>query len=159
MDEWVTNYFIKMKPEQKIALKTLHEAGHGCVFISRQLCINENTVKSAIRKINLLKDMPPKPKSKGAIQGRDPLRIARYISSHPFSSSAQVVDALHLDITPSTMRNYFKHAGIVRKRAQKGKSHRDGYTINDYHPKDREVVAYHSECEIEDSSDEEYVDK
>lgn len=110
-----------MKEEDKIKLETLIEAGHGYKFISKQLNINVNTCKSACRKYNLNKGLPPKVKDyKGKLSKRQPLEISRYIKQHMNITRRDIILDLNLDVTPTTLSNYFKRYNIIKKKERQG---------------------------------------
>ena len=71
-----------MKSPTKLEIKTLINANFGYKSISKQLGLNQNTVKSYIRKIKRDSGLPPKPKlSKASINGRKSLEVIKNIYS------------------------------------------------------------------------------
>jgi hypothetical protein len=109
-----------MSPEILAKLRALHDAGHGYRFIANHMQLNLHTCKSACRKYDLLKNLPPKEKAyRGKIKGRNQSAIHRYIKEHPRFTQRELIDDLNLDITQQTVSNYFKYRGIKHKKAKK----------------------------------------
>ena len=105
-----------MSPEELAKLRALHDAGHGYKFIANHLELNVHTCKSACRKYDLLKNLPPKGKAyRGKIQGRKQSDIHCYVKEHPVFTQRELIDDLNLDITQPTLIISNTEASNIRK--------------------------------------------
>jgi transposase len=110
-----------MSPEQRQQVMTLSDSGLGYKSIAKMLDLNKDTVKSAIRVYKLRKGLPSKVKVyRGKIKPRSKLEIVRYIKEHPFASRSNIIEALNLEVSPSSLSRYFDKYDIVRKKARRG---------------------------------------
>jgi transposase len=116
----------KIKYDENLQIETLQAAGLGYRKIAKQLKINTNTVKQHIRRKNLISNLPPKVVVyKGAIQGRSPLQIKTYLFENPTATLQQIIAALDLNVSTSTLSRYLKHIGFERRAGAFGPLLRD----------------------------------
>ena len=105
----------KMLEVHKVAIKTLTDANFGYKKIAKQLGLNQNTVKSHIRKTKSIQGLPPKIKLfKGKITERKQLQVKKYIIEHPFATNEEIILALALPVSPTTMGRYLRRFGMPR---------------------------------------------
>ena len=104
----------------KVAIKTLTDANFGYKKIAKQLGLNQNTVKSHIRKTKSIQGLPPKIKLfKGKITERKQLQVKKYIIEHPFATNEEIILALALPVSPTTMGRYLRRFGMPRSLAKR----------------------------------------
>jgi hypothetical protein len=88
--------------------------------IAKQLNIKYSTLKSHVSNQNLLAALPPKIKLyKGKIQGRDQLKIKKYLQYDPFATLAAIKEGCKLDVSISTIHRYLKYAKLERTLAKR----------------------------------------
>lgn len=101
-------------------IATLRSAGVSLYKIAKQLDINYRTVKYHANKVDLLAALPPKIKLyKGKIQGRDQLKIKKYLQYDPFATLAAIKEACGLQVAISTLHGYLKYAKLERTLAKR----------------------------------------
>ncbi len=99
----------------KVALKTLADANFGYKKIAKQLGLNQNTMKSHIRKTKSIQGLPLKSKLfKGNITERKQIQIQKCIIEHPFATNEEIISALALPVSPTTMGRYLRRFGMPR---------------------------------------------
>jgi transposase len=101
-------------------INTLRTAGISLYKIAKQLNIKYSTVKKHVANQNLLATLPPKIKLyKGKIQGRDQLKIKKYLQYDPFATLAAIKEACELDVSIPTIHRYLKHVNLTRTLAKR----------------------------------------
>ena len=106
--------------EHNIQIKALRTAGISLYKIAKQLNIKYSTLKSHVANQTLLASLPPKIKRYGGkIQGRDQLKIKKYLLYDPFATLAAIKEACDLQVTTMTICNYLKHAKLDRTLAKR----------------------------------------
>ena len=101
-------------------ISALRTAGVSLYKIAKQLHIKYSTLKSHVSNQNLLATLPPKIKRyKGKIQGRDQLKIKKYLQHDPFATLAAIKEACELDVSIPTIHRYLEYANLDRTPAKR----------------------------------------
>ena len=111
---------LQITSEHNIQIKALRTARVSLFKIAKQLDINYSTLKKHVANQALLASLPPKIKRyKGKIQGRDQLKIKKYLQYDPFATLAAIKEACELQCVISTLHGYLKHAKLDRTLAKR----------------------------------------
>ena len=101
-------------------IKALRTAKVSLYKIAQQLHIKYSTLKEHAKIVDYLATLPPKLKLyKGKIQGRDQLKIKKYLAYDPFATLAAIKSACDLQVNISTICRYLKYAKLYRSPAKR----------------------------------------
>ena len=121
----------KIQHDQKLQISALMAANINYTLIARQLNLNVNTVKQHIRRLKLVAGLPPKIiPSKTIVKGRMPLQIKTYLFDNPTATLQQVIAALDLNISPSTLSRFLAHNNYEKRAAAPAPILRETNRIN-----------------------------
>jgi transposase/AraC-like DNA-binding protein len=110
---------MKIKHDQKFAIKTLRDANKGYATIAKQLGLSKSAVAKHCQREAHLAKLPPKEiKYKGKIQGRQHLQIKQCILYNPKDTLDDILINCDLNVSKSTLRRYLKRYNMEPKVAK-----------------------------------------